>query len=223
MQHRLDGWKAIAQYLCRSCRTVQRWHTELTLPTHRLGGSKSAVFAYDDELDAWMRDRGRDAIDEPSAIPKHVLLYAPQVSDEPVQHNDFLDHSLIPDSAKARSAGLVAVALKMWEALSFSNLSTIARLFREAVDLDPGNAAAFAGLSFALIAQGIWGLVRAPAAYTCANAAVQRALQIDPELPEAKCAEAWLMMVSQRDWQGARRIFDEAAKHRPPTTRAVVG
>jgi Tfp pilus assembly protein PilF len=91
------------------------------------------------------------------------------------------------------------------------------------MDFDPGNAAAFAGLSYALIAQGFWGLVRAPDAYTSAKAALQRAMEIDPELPEAKCAEAWFKMVSERDWQGARHGFDEALKHKPATSRAMVG
>jgi tetratricopeptide (TPR) repeat protein len=65
--------------------------------------------------------------------------------------------------------------------------------------------------------------VRAPDAYTSAKAALQRALEIDPELPEAKCAEAWLKLVSERDWQGARRGFDEALKQKPATSRAMVG
>lgn len=223
LQHRLDGWKAIAQYLGRSCRTVQRWHAEHTLPVRHLGGEKGVVFAYNDELDVWMKNRGRYLTDEPPETSRHVLLYAQHVHEELVQQNDLPERSLIPDSAKARSAGLVVLAYKMWEALSFSNLSTIAQLFREAMDLDPTNASAFAGLSFALIAQGIWGLVCALTAYTCANAALQRALEIDAEQPEAKCAAAWLMMVSQRDWQGARRGFDEAEKHHPPTTRAMAG
>jgi len=111
----------------------------------------------------------------------------------------------------------------MWEVLSASNLSSIARLFREAIDLDQGNAAAFAGLSLALIVGGLWGLVRTPAAFSAAKAAMLRALEIDPQLPEAKCASAWVKMVSTRDWQGARRGFDEALQYGPRTTHAMVG
>ena len=222
-QHRLDGWKAIARHFGHSCRTVQRWHAVFGLPIRRLGSEKGSIFAYDDELDAWMRDRSRYLTDEPPDNPRPILLHAPLVREESVQQNDILDLSLIPGPAKARSARLVVLAYKMWEALSFSNLSSIAQLFREAMDLDPGNAEAFAGLSIALIVQGLWGQVRTPAAYTCAQAALQRALEIDPELPEAKCAAAWLKMVSQRDWQGARRGFDEALKRQPATTRSMVG
>jgi tetratricopeptide (TPR) repeat protein len=222
-QHRLDGWKAIARHFGRSCRTVQRWHAEFGLPIRRLGGNKGTIFAYDGELAAWMRGRFRDVIDTPADSLRPLLLYEPLAREESAQQDDPLNHSLISDSARAHSAGLVALAYKMWEALSYSNLSTIARLFREAMDYDPGNAAAFSGLSLALIAQGFGGLVRAPDAYISAKAALQRALEIDPELLEAKCAAAWLKMVLERDWEGARRGLDVALKHQPTTIHAMVG
>jgi tetratricopeptide (TPR) repeat protein len=208
-ERRLDGWKAIARHFGRSCRTVQRWHTDFELPIHRLGGKKGIVFAYNEELDIWMRDRGQDVMPDPQAHHRLVLIPAPLTREEPLQYNNFLTLSLIPEAEKLRSAGLVALASRMWEALSYSNLGAMARIFREAVDLDPGNAEAFAGLSLAFIAQGIWGLVRAPFAYTSAKAALQRALEINPDLTEVKCASAWLKMVAQRDWEGARRGFDE--------------
>jgi tetratricopeptide (TPR) repeat protein len=111
----------------------------------------------------------------------------------------------------------------MWEALSYSNLSTIARLFREAIDLDPHNARAFAGLAHALITDGLWERLGVSGRYAFAQAAVEKALELDPELPEAKCAAAWLKIVSERDWEGARRGFDEVLMLHPPTSRAMVG
>jgi tetratricopeptide (TPR) repeat protein/TolB-like protein len=51
----LDGWKAISDYLQRDRRTCQRWERDLALPVHRLDGSPRArVFAYTDEVDAWL-------------------------------------------------------------------------------------------------------------------------------------------------------------------------
>lgn len=217
---RLDSWKSIAQHLARSTRTVQRWHAEYGLPIHRLGGKNGPLFAYAEELDNWMRNCGPAEAEEAPEILRTVLPHAPLVRQDSAQ---ILGFSRLDGHAKARSAELVALAFKMWEVLSYSNLRLIARHFREAIDLDPGNAAAFAGLSFALIAEGLWGLVRAPAAFTCAQAALQRALEIDPEQPEVLCAAAWLKMVSTRDWQGARRGFDEALRHQPQSTRAMVG
>ena len=51
---RLDSWKAIAAYLKRGARTVQRWEREEGLPVHRLVHEKlGSVYAYQWELDAW--------------------------------------------------------------------------------------------------------------------------------------------------------------------------
>ena len=222
-QYRLDSWKSIARYLGRSCRTVQRWHAEYALPIRRLGCNKGSIFAYAGELDDWMRNRGRIVTDAPPEIPTPVLLHPPPVREESVPRNEILDVSLLPGPAKARSAELVAHAYKMWKTLSIRNIDGIVRHFREAIDLDPGNAEAFAGLSHSLIAGGFLGRASAPVQYHCAEAALQRALEIDSELPEAKCAAAWLKMVSTRDWQGARRGFDEALKHPPQGTRGIVG
>ena len=52
---RLSSWKAIAQYLGRDVRSVQRWELERGLPVHRVPGDKGgAVFAYQGELDRWL-------------------------------------------------------------------------------------------------------------------------------------------------------------------------
>lgn len=53
---RLDSWKAIAQYLQRDERTVQRWERELGLPVRRVSGGRGrSVFAYVAEIDAWLK------------------------------------------------------------------------------------------------------------------------------------------------------------------------
>jgi len=57
---RLDGWKAIAGYLGRDVRTVQRWRDERGMPVYRIPGGKSgSVFAHLAELDAWLLQRSR--------------------------------------------------------------------------------------------------------------------------------------------------------------------
>ena len=56
---RLDSWKAIALYLDRDVRSVQRWEHERGLPVYRVPGLKGgAVFAYAGELDAWLLSGG---------------------------------------------------------------------------------------------------------------------------------------------------------------------
>ncbi len=51
---RLDSWKAIADYLGRDVRSVQRWELERGLPVRRIPGTKGGVFAYVVEIDAWL-------------------------------------------------------------------------------------------------------------------------------------------------------------------------
>jgi TolB-like protein/Tfp pilus assembly protein PilF len=53
----LESWKEIASYLNRNVRTCQMWEQDHGLPIHRLDGSpKAHVFAYKDELDAWLNE-----------------------------------------------------------------------------------------------------------------------------------------------------------------------
>jgi TolB-like protein len=55
---KLDSWKAIADYLDRDVRSVQRWEHARGLPVYRVPGAKSGgVFAYTDELDEWLHQR----------------------------------------------------------------------------------------------------------------------------------------------------------------------
>src|SRR5262245_15797997 len=59
-EDRLDSWKAIASYLGRGVRSVQRWEREEGLPVHRLAHEKrGSVYAYRHEVDAWWESRRR--------------------------------------------------------------------------------------------------------------------------------------------------------------------
>ena len=53
-RQRLDSWKEIATFFGRDERTVNRWEKERGLPVHRLPGTKGRVYAYTDELSAWL-------------------------------------------------------------------------------------------------------------------------------------------------------------------------
>jgi tetratricopeptide (TPR) repeat protein len=217
-QVRIDSWKSIAQYLGRSSRTVQRWHRDYGVPVRRLGLDGGSVFAYADELDSWLRNRG--------GTPNGTLVEIPRPALQGGSHSfdrRIFASPAIPGSRKERSAALIAFAYKLWTNLSYANLKLIAKCFSEAIDLDPGNADAFAGLSHALIAQGLMSNLRIPDVYIAAKAALEQAVEINAELPEAKCAAAWLKMVLDRDWRCARQTFDESLNQRVPSTRALVG
>ena len=56
----LEGWKAIADHLDKTERTVQRWEKSKALPVRRLKAAtadeQGRVFAYKSELDAWWQE-----------------------------------------------------------------------------------------------------------------------------------------------------------------------
>jgi len=57
-ERRLDSWKAIASYLNRDVRTVQRWEARESLPVHRHQHDRLAsVYAFSSELDRWLKAR----------------------------------------------------------------------------------------------------------------------------------------------------------------------
>ena len=69
-EDRLDSWKAIATYLGRGVRTVQRWEREEGLPVHRLAHEKrGSVYAHRDEVDAWWESRRITLANPTPAIP----------------------------------------------------------------------------------------------------------------------------------------------------------
>jgi TolB-like protein len=60
---RLTSWKEIASYLGTSVRTVQRWERREILPVHRHEhASAVTVYAWRNELDAWLAGRGQPEI-----------------------------------------------------------------------------------------------------------------------------------------------------------------
>lgn len=71
---RLLGWKAIATYLGRDIRTVQRWESSERLPIHRLEHQRQgSAYAFKSELDAWQKRRSVDPVPvaevQPEGLP----------------------------------------------------------------------------------------------------------------------------------------------------------
>lgn len=73
----LSSWKEISAYLKRTTRTCQRLEIEMGLPVHRLDGSpKARVFAYPDEIDAWLADKAHERARERGGGRRIRILYA---------------------------------------------------------------------------------------------------------------------------------------------------
>jgi hypothetical protein len=63
----LMGWKAIAAYLGKSVRSVQRWEQDLGMPTHRIRTPDGQIaYAKRSEVDAWLVARDRPTLADPT-------------------------------------------------------------------------------------------------------------------------------------------------------------
>jgi len=82
---RLDSWKEIAEYLGRDVRTVMRWAKSQGLPVRRVAGGKGrSVFAFTDEIDAWLAGGGEspqppDALQAPARRGPSAVVVGPAV------------------------------------------------------------------------------------------------------------------------------------------------
>jgi len=87
--------------------------------------------------------------------------------------------------------------------------------FSQALALDPDYAAAHAGLADTWTLLGIHGLVPASQVLPPARAAIQRALELAPDLAEAHCAAGTLKLAFEWDWAGASRDLRRAIELNP--------
>jgi hypothetical protein len=195
---RLDSWKAIAEFLGRSLRTVQRWHELNGLPVHHYGGHKGSVFAYEEEIDRWLMGLA----EEQGMAPTHTM--------------DTLE------PGRRASNELTMTADGMWETRSERNIQSIAALYRKAIDCDAGNTRAFTGLANTMVYCALTEIVDGALAYPSAIEALRRIPQIDTEHLDAKCAAAWIDLLFHRNWRRARAGFEEIACKRP-TSFALAG
>jgi DNA-binding SARP family transcriptional activator len=94
--------------------------------------------------------------------------------------------------------------------------------FRQAIELDPCYALAYAGLADSYVVLGSFGVgTLAPAeAFPRAKEAATRALEIDDTLAEARAALAFCLESYDRDWAGARREFMRAVELKPACATA---
>jgi Tol biopolymer transport system component len=98
----LESWKEIAKYLQRDITTAQRWEKEEALPVHRHSHkSRSSVYAYPSEIDAW---RGsRKVVPEPA--PPRPLWKIPAFALMMLLCLVTVGNGVRPVSAQQRGAG----------------------------------------------------------------------------------------------------------------------
>ena len=110
--HRLDSWKAIAEYLGRHVTTVQRWEQDEGLPVHRHHHEKrGSVYAYPAELEQWLARRSAAATRPDTS----TLTTASSVAESTA-------HPLARASRRATRTAAVAVAALVLLVVGFSSL-----------------------------------------------------------------------------------------------------
>jgi|SRR5215204_1278421 len=93
---------------------------------------------------------------------------------------------------------------------SRSEIPRAVMAFRTAIELDPGYAAAHAGLAVAHCAEAELRLAAPDAAYTSARAAALRALAMEASNADAQVALGTVLFLSDWNWNGARRSLERA-------------
>jgi len=97
----------------------------------------------------------------------------------------------------------------------FSNVESAARSFQESVTLDPNFALAWAYLSSALSSAYWNGIDSTPTRLAAAKDAADRAVALDPNLPETHLALGYYRYYGLRDFRGAFAEFQLAEKSLP--------
>jgi serine/threonine protein kinase/tetratricopeptide (TPR) repeat protein len=107
-----------------------------------------------------------------------------------------------------------------WGKRTEEALARSMRYFRQAIECDPTYALAHAGLAEAYIPQGYYCHLAPTEAFPRARAAAGRALEIDPDLSEARSVIAMIRSSYERDLDGAEREARTAVEHSPNYPRA---
>jgi DNA-binding winged helix-turn-helix (wHTH) protein/TolB-like protein/Flp pilus assembly protein TadD len=97
-----------------------------------------------------------------------------------------------------------------------------ARVFFEAaVARDPRFALAITGLSESWALAGVFVVVPPAEALEQARVAAQRALAIDPGLPDALAAMGHVLTQLDHDWSGGRRLYEQSLALEPKAARTL--
>jgi DNA-binding winged helix-turn-helix (wHTH) protein/TolB-like protein/Flp pilus assembly protein TadD len=89
------------------------------------------------------------------------------------------------------------------------------RFFRDAIARDPRFALAITGLSEACALSGTFAMVPPAQAFEEARVAAQQALAIQPNLPAALTALGHVLTQRDRNWRGARDLYEQALRLAP--------
>jgi Tfp pilus assembly protein PilF len=243
-ERRLNSWKEIAAFVGRDERTVKRWEQTRGLPVRRLPGTGHVyVFAYVDEINAWLN--GRDSSPRSAVIETHppqrdvprrhipqvlaratVLLFIAATAIFAICGDTFVGGSPDPaalvngDNPSPMAAQLYRAGLHEWQSRTPSSLASAISDFNQAIKIDPRYAEAYVGLANAYNLEGEFTSIPPDRLYPQSAAAARRAIALDPSLAGAHAALAFTDFYWLRDVASAGREFRRALALDPKSATA---
>jgi len=97
------------------------------------------------------------------------------------------------------------------------------RCLRQALELEPGHALAWASLGGAYSIEADWGWVPAAEGYERSRESVERALSLEPDVAEGHAQLGWIRMVYDWDWRGADASYRRAVELAPGNASVLLG
>jgi tetratricopeptide (TPR) repeat protein len=215
---------------------VQRWEREQGLPVHRLPHNKqSSVFAYPAEIDRWWDER-RVALEADRADWIDADVRPGELDADTAAVGD---RDAAPRVRRLRGLGLSLVAAALvvgvvWMAAAYSDAADAAesrRLYQEgrvlwkqrtpagftqalahfeaSLAADTENAQALSGLADTYSLLEAFGVMAAADALPKAHTAAAKAVEIAPDLGEARASLA-MVLWEQNDRKAAMRVMEQA-------------
>lgn len=231
-QSTLESWKAIASYLHRDVRTVQRWERKEGLPVRRHVHKKQAtVYAYPEEIDHWRASRAED---DPVPAPsrKYLVLGAvilvallallgiftliregferPRTTENPLG-----DKPATEGRAETSVDEHIFLGWHYFDQYDPSTLAQAEEQFALVLDQEPDRVRALVGASLTQVAQAFMEMKPYSQAYENAEKFALRALELDPTEGEAIAILGWVKFVYRWDWTGAENLLREGVERSP--------
>lgn len=228
-QRRLTSWKEIAAYVGRDERTVKRWEAARGLPVRRIpGATHGSVFAYADEIEAWLHGRAVPANNGHAAAPR--IETAPgsrRRSKWPLPAAALAGVAVVIGALAwwrygspavpaplhthdAVAASLYSSGLHAWQTRTPSGLRRAIDDFKQAIVRDRHFAEAWVGLADAYNLEGEFTAAPRDRDYAQAAIAAREAVALGPSLAGAHAALAFSDFYGARDLHAAEAEFQRA-------------
>ena len=238
---RLGSWKEIASFLGRDESTVKRWEGRRGLPVRRVpGGAGAGVFAYAEELTAWLKSAAVSSPSAPASGDPVAAVAGPQPSRlapaRPMRPGGWLALALIlsglavgavawrigasargqPGAAMERLPArpdLVALYLRArhdWSTRTPKGLALALDEYTQVAVGAPRYAPAYAGMADCYDLLPEFGLMTPEEAFPRAREAAERAIALDERMAGAHRALAFASFYGFWDFARADREFRRA-------------